>query len=179
MNDFLTAVFSLATFRGTPAAMPAAPFWLAITCAVFLVVMLIVLSTPYGVNDNPLNYVAYNVVVYGTITLLLLANRRGHRLVQTLIALLAVDNLLTVAQVVVLMIAIKSGINYAIPIWLLAVWLLLAQSRILGAALEWHPIIAFVFLFLITLLGATFVNTANSDLNTPAETAAIGLAAFG
>ncbi|MEM1262279.1 MAG: hypothetical protein AAGH76_07770 [Pseudomonadota bacterium] len=180
MNDFLTAIFRLAIFRGTPAAMPSAPLWLAIVCAVSFVVMLIVLSTPLGANDSLPVYLSYNVIIYGTVALLLLANRRQQRLVQTMIAMLAVDNVLTLAQALAVVVASRYSLVAAMPVWPVTFWLLFAQSRILGSALDWHPAIALIFLFVIALLGASLVSAIGGPIDGATEAvAATSLLGFG
>ncbi len=171
MTRIFQVSLQLALLRGSPADFPAMPV------ALFGLIALHVVSVPIYlaiVGEGGVSWFAVyvaNALMLISYALVLAVNGRSARIMQTLSALLAVDLLLLVANVVLILLATPAGVEI---FWLslgIFFWWLLASSRILAAALEWNPALAFLLVFALNVLGQTVLST----LSPPPDPAAAAL----
>ncbi|MEL7536033.1 MAG: hypothetical protein AAFZ58_06230 [Pseudomonadota bacterium] len=153
MGQILNIAVQLVLFRGTPASLPASSQLLLRVIAVYLILSTVVVTALYGGPLSLLSSIMVSGVVYGGLALLLIVNNRQERLTQAMIALLVVDILISLLQFPVLLV-LQPYSGASAWAWLgFLLWLLGVHSRIVGAALDWNPALAGVFVLLITATG--------------------------
>ncbi len=142
MSELLKSLFQIACLRRDPSALPASTALLALMVVAYAASSAVQSWMLHGADRLVARTATDLVLTLATFWLLLAVTRRGHRLRQTMSAVLGTSTLMT--PLVVLLLAVKDPAAVSYPVALLAwagsigviVWFTLIVGHILRSALE-------------------------------------------